>query len=38
MKTRNKFNYINRPLFIRHIYIMCEDRAHLMFCLENIER
>ena len=22
---------------IRHIYIMCEDRAHLMFCLENIE-
>ena len=20
---------------IRHIYIMCEDRAHLMFCLEN---
>ncbi|MBR4760312.1 MAG: diguanylate cyclase [Lachnospiraceae bacterium] len=22
---------------IRHIYIMCEDRQHIMFCLENIE-
>ncbi len=22
---------------IRHIYIMCEDKEHIMFCLENIE-
>lgn len=22
---------------IRHSYIMCEDREHIMFCLENIE-
>lgn len=22
---------------IRHIYLMCEDQEHIMFCLENIE-
>ena len=26
-----------RIIHIRHIYIMCEDREHIMFCLENIE-
>ena len=26
-----------RIVHIRHIYIMCEDREHIMFCLENIE-
>ena len=24
-------------IHIRHIYIMCEDKEHIMFCLENIE-
>ncbi len=26
-----------RIVHIRHIYIMCDDREHFMFCLENIE-
>ena len=26
-----------RIVHIRHIYIMCDDREHIMFCLENIE-
>lgn len=26
-----------KVVHIRHIYIMCEDREHIMFCLENIE-